>query len=444
MACFLRTHLNDRKFAAQFTALQNMQREQSVDVNMAVAAIIEDVRAHGDAALIALTEKFDRQVLTPQTLRISQAEIDAAEAACALETRAALAMASERIAVFHARQKPHDERFTDALGVEMGHRWTPVDAVGLYVPGGLACYPSSVLMNAIPARIAGVGRVVMVVPVPMSDGSDGSAGEVNPLVLVAARMAGVDEIYRIGGAQAVAALAYGTATIAAVNVIVGPGNAYVAAAKKQVFGQVGIDMIAGPSEILVVADNQNDPAWMAADLLAQAEHDEVAQSILICDDDDYADAVAQAVDAMLKTLPRQAIARKSWENFGAILVINDLAREAADLVNALAPEHVELAVDDPDALAAQINHAGAIFLGRYTPEAIGDYVAGPNHVLPTARAARYASGLSVLNFMKRSSLVRCDGDALAALGPAARILAEEEGLHAHGRSISIRLNRDGP
>ena len=429
---FLRAHFNDEDFAGRFAALQEMKREQSVDVNQAVATIIDDVRKRGDEALIALTEKYDRQTLSAETLRIGDDEIDAAMQACAPETKAALELAAQRIGDFHARQKPDDARFKDAAGVEMGHRWTPVDAAGLYVPGGLANYPSSVLMNAIPARVAGVARVVMVVPTP--------DGQINPLVLVAAKLAGVDEIYRIGGAQAVAALAYGTKSIAPVNVIVGPGNAYVAAAKKQVFGQVGIDMIAGPSEILVVADRENDPAWMAADLLSQAEHDEVAQAILICDDNAYADAVAAAVESALKTLPRQDIARASWENFGAILVVNDLHAEAPDLVNQLAPEHLELAVAEPDAMADKIRHAGAIFLGRHTPEAIGDYIAGPNHVLPTARAARYASGLSVLDFMKRSSLVKCDADALAAIGPAAVRLAEEEGLQAHGRSIAIRLN----
>ena len=428
----LRAHINDEDFAGRFAALQAMKREQSVDVNEAVAAIIDDVRQRGDDALIALTEKYDRQTLNAETLRIGDDEIDAAMQACAPETKAALELAAQRIGDFHLRQKPEDARFTDAAGVEMGHRWTPVDAAGLYVPGGLANYPSSVLMNAIPARVAGVGRVVMVVPTP--------DGQINPLVLVAAKLAGVDEIYRIGGAQAIAALAYGTKSIEPVNVIVGPGNAYVAAAKKQVFGQVGIDMIAGPSEILVVADQENDPAWMAADLLSQAEHDEVAQSILICDDDAYADAVAAAVESALKTLPRQDIARASWENFGAILVVDDLHAQAPELVNQLAPEHLELAVAEPDAMADKIRHAGAIFLGRHTPEAIGDYIAGPNHVLPTARAARYASGLSVLDFMKRSSLVKCDADALAAIGPAAVRLAEEEGLQAHGRSISIRLN----
>ena len=432
MAPYLRAHLKDADFASRFGELQSMKREQSVDVNAAVAQIIDDVRARGDAALIELTAQFDRQTLRPESSRISQAEIDAAFDACPEATRTALDLAASRIRDFHARQKPQDESFTDTAGVELGHRWTPVDAAGLYVPGGLANYPSSVLMNAIPAREAGVPRVVMVVPTP--------DGKVNPLVLVAARLAGVDEIYRIGGAQAIAALAYGTDTIAPVHVIVGPGNAYVAAAKKQVFGQVGIDMIAGPSEILVVSDTQNDPAWMAADLLSQAEHDEVAQSIFICDDANYADAVEQAVETALETLPRAAIARKSWQDFGAILVVDDLAREAPALINQLAPEHLELAVQDPEAMAGDIRHAGAIFMGRYTPEAVGDYIAGPNHVLPTARAARYASGLSVLNFMKRTSLVKCDAASLSAIGPAAVQLADEEGLDAHGRSISIRLN----
>ena len=432
MAAFLRAHIDDTDFVERFDALQAMKREQSVDVNQAVGAIIEAVRADGDAALIALTEKYDRQTLSADTMRFSEAEIDAAVAACDPQTKAALELAAQRISDFHARQKPEDERYTDASGVEMGHRWTPVDAAGLYVPGGLANYPSSVLMNAIPARVAGVERVVMVVPTP--------DGQVNPLVLVAARLAGVDEIYRIGGAQAVAALAYGTQTIAPVNVIVGPGNAYVAAAKKQVFGQVGIDMIAGPSEILVAADAQNDPAWIAADLLSQAEHDAVAQSILICDDVDFADAVEAAVEQALSVLPRQGIARQSWEAFGAVLVVNELYADAPRLINQLAPEHLELAVEAPEKMADDIRHAGAIFMGRYTPEAIGDYIAGPNHVLPTARAARYASGLSVLNFMKRSSLVKCDAAALAEIGPAAMRLADEEGLTAHGRSIAIRLN----
>ena len=432
MPCFLRAHIDDADFAERFIALQEMKREPSVDVSDTVAGMLTDIRTRGDAALIELTAKFDRQQVKAENLQLSDAEIDAAASACSSETRTALELAAARITDFHVRQKPEDSRFRDAGGVELGHRWTPVDAAGLYVPGGLANYPSSVLMNAIPARVAGVARVVMVVPTP--------DGQVNPLVLVAARLAGVDEIYRVGGAQAIAALAYGTQTIAPVDVIVGPGNAYVAAAKRQVFGTVGIDMIAGPSEILVVADNQNDPNWIAADLLSQAEHDETAQSILICDDSGFADKVAEAIDKQLESLPRADIAAKSWADFGAILVVNELLKQAPELVNGLAPEHVELAVDNAEALVGEIRHAGAIFLGRYTPEAIGDYIAGPNHVLPTARAARYASGLSVLNFMKRSSLVKCDANSLAALGPAALQLAEAEGLHAHGRSIAIRLN----
>ena len=433
MACFLRAHIDDNDFAERFTALQFMKREQSADVNDAVAAIIDDVRARGDAALIALTEKYDRQTLTAETLRISDAEIDAAMAACAPETKAALELAATRIADFHARQKPENARFTDAAGVELGHRWGAVDAAGLYVPGGLANYPSSVLMNAIPARVAGVARVVMVVPTP--------DGKLNPLVLVAAKLAGVDEIYRIGGAQAVAALAYGTQSIAPVNVIVGPGNAYVAAAKKQVFGQVGIDMIAGPSEILVVSDTQNDPAWMAADLLSQAEHDEVAQSILICDDADYADAVEQAVETALQTLSRGEIARKSWQNFGAILVVEDLTTQAPDLINQLAPEHLELAVEDPEAMAGEVRHAGAIFMGRYSAEALGDYCAGPSHVLPTSGTARFFSALGVYDFQKRSSLIYCSEQGASDLGKLASVLGRGESLTAHARSAEYRIKK---
>ncbi len=433
MTCKMILNSADTDFSDRFVALQSMKREQDADVHADVSAIIDAVRTDGDDALVAYTKKFDRLDLKQTDMRVSAAEIDAAEAACATETRAALENAAARIADYHTRQKPEDSRFTDAVGVELGHRWTPVDAAGLYVPGGLANYPSSVLMNAIPARVAGVTRVAMVVPAP--------GGAINPLVLAAAKYAGVNEIFRIGGAQAIAALAYGTATVAPVDVIVGPGNAYVAAAKKQVFGQVGIDMMAGPSEILVVADADNDPAWIAADLMSQAEHDDVAQSVLICDNAEFADAVIAAVDALLNDLPRADIARRSWENFGAVVIVENVMTHAADLVNALAPEHLELAVEDPEALARDIRHAGAIFLGRYTPEAVGDYIAGPNHVLPTARASRYASGLSVLDFMKRSSLVRCDAASLAEIGPDAMRLADAEGLHAHGRSISIRLNQ---
>lgn len=419
-------------FERAFEMLLTGKREASVDVNDAVAKIVADVRARGDAALIELTNKFDRLSLTPETLRIPDADLDAAVKACDPTTLDALKLAKSRIEAYHARQKPSDARFTDEAGVELGHRWTPVGAVGLYVPGGTANYPSSVLMNAVPAKVAGVKRLVMVVPTP--------DGKVNPLVLAAARLAGVDEVYRVGGAQAVAALAYGTATIKPVDKIVGPGNAFVAAAKRQVFGIVGIDMIAGPSEILVVADGKNDPAWIAADLLSQAEHDESSQSILITDDAAFAARVEEAVASQLKLLPRETTATKSWADFGAVIIVKSLA-DAVPLVDRLAPEHLEMAVDDPEPLAARISNAGAIFLGRYTPEAVGDYVAGSNHVLPTARSARFSSGLNVLDFMKRTSIVRCDASSLAAIGPAAVALATAEGLDAHGRSVSIRLNK---
>ncbi|WP_422006112.1 histidinol dehydrogenase [Pyruvatibacter mobilis] len=420
-------------FEASFAELLTAKRETAVDVNNDVAAIIAEVQAKGDDAVIAYTNKFDRLTLKgPEDLRIPQARLDAAAAQVPSETLEALKLAAERIEAFHARQMPQSMSFTDEAGVELGHRWSAVDAAGLYVPGGTAAYPSSVLMNAIPARVAGVERVVMVVPTP--DGVE------NPLVLAAAKLAGVTEVYRIGGAQAVAALAHGTDTIAPVDKIVGPGNAYVAAAKRQVFGTVGIDMIAGPSEILVVADGENDPAWIAADLLSQAEHDPSSQSILITDDAAFADEVARAVASQLQQLSRQDTATASWHDFGAIITVPSLA-DAVPLVDRLAPEHLELAVTDPDALADRIRHAGAIFLGRYTPEAVGDYVAGTNHVLPTARSARFSSGLSVLDFMKRTSLVRCDADSLGRIGPAAVALADAEGLEAHGRSVSVRLNR---
>lgn len=433
MGCAVKLDLREETFESDFSSLLSMKREQSADVNMQVSALIDQVRREGDAALIALTERFDGICLTAETLRFSTDEIDAAEAACEAHVLEALDIAAGRIEEYHRKYRPEDALYEDAQGVRLGHKWTAVDAAGLYVPGGTANYPSSVLMNAIPAKVAGVERIVMTVPTPK--------GKVNPLVLVAARRSGVDEIYRLGGVQAIAALAYGTAHIAPVNVIVGPGNAYVAAAKKQVYGQVGIDMIAGPSEILVVADAENDPDWIAADLLSQAEHDTVAQSILISDDEGFIASVEQAVERQLNSLTRSDIARASWENFGAIIKVGDLAQDAPSLVNALAPEHLELAVCEPRQMAEKIRNAGAIFLGRYTPEAIGDYVAGPNHVLPTARAARYASGLSVLNFMKRSSLVECTPDALAQIGPAAMILADVEGLGAHQRSIAMRLNR---
>lgn len=429
----LRLNKTDIDFDAAFKQLLSMKREQDEDVNLAVGDIIKDVRARGDAALCDYTKRFDRSDMKPEMLRVSADEIENAEADCQSETLQALDVASKRIADFHARQKPQDERFTDAQGVELGHRWTAVSAAGIYVPGGLASYPSSVLMNAIPAKVAGVERLVMVVPMP--------DGKVNPLVLAAAKRAGVDEIYKVGGAQAVAALAYGTEVIQPVDVIVGPGNAYVAAAKKQVFGHVGIDMVAGPSEILVVADAENDPAWIAADLLSQAEHDSVAQSILMTDDAGFAEAVCDEVERQLTDLPRQEIARQSWENFGAVILVPDLTQDGPSLIDRLAPEHLELAVKDPEALSNNIRNAGAIFLGRYTPEAIGDYIAGPNHVLPTARASRYASGLSVLNFMKRSSLVSCSADSLRKIGMDAIRLAESEGLSAHARSVAIRLNK---
>lgn len=418
-------------FEAEFTALLGMKREDSPDVDATVAAIIENVRDRGDAAVIALTAKFDRLTLTPDTLAFSPAEIADHIARVSPEDRAALETAAARIRAYHERQLPQDARWTDETGAELGWRWSAVGAAGLYVPGGLASYPSSVLMNAIPARIAGVRRLVVAVPTP--------DGVVNPLVLLACQIAGVDTIYRIGGAQAIAALAYGTATIAPVDKITGPGNAFVAAAKRRVFGRVGIDMIAGPSEILVIADAQNDPDWIATDLLSQAEHDASAQSILITDNAGFGQAVAQAVERQLAVLPRGQIAGASWRDFGAIITVPDLATAAA-LSNRVAPEHLELCVADPEALAGQITDAGAIFLGAFTPEAIGDYVGGPNHVLPTARSARFSSGLSVLDFMKRTTLARMTPGALAAIGPAAVRLAEAEGLQAHGLSVQRRLD----
>jgi len=418
-------------FEAAFAELLAAKREVQEDVDRAVADILDQVRRGGDAALIELSRRFDRIELTPGNLRVAEAEIDAAEAACAPETRAALALAARRIEAHHARQRPADLDYEDGEGLRLGYRWTPVEAVGLYVPGGTAAYPSSVLMNAIPAKVAGVPRRVMVVPAP--------DGRLNPLVLAAARLAGVTEVYRVGGAQAVAALAYGTETIAPVAKIVGPGNAYVAAAKRRVFGTVGIDMIAGPSEILVVADGANDPAWIAADLLSQAEHDTAAQAILMTDDAAFAEAVAAAAEAHLANLPRAAIARESWDGHGAIIVLDGLDAAPA-LVDRVAPEHLELAVAAPDDLAAKIRNAGAIFLGRHTPEALGDYVAGPNHVLPTARSARFSSGLSVYDFLKRSSLISCTPRGLAAVGPAAMTLARAEGLDAHALSVSLRLS----
>ncbi len=417
-------------FADAFARLLAGKRETAADVQDVVAEIIAEVREKGDAALIRLTAKFDRLELDPGHLRVSAGEINAAEASCDPDVLAALDVAATRIRAFHARQVPKDDFFTDATGVRLGLRWTPVDAVGLYVPGGTASYPSSVLMNAIPAKVAGVKRLVMTVPTP--------DGVLNPLVLAAAKRAGVDEVYRVGGAQAVAALAYGTATIAPVDKIVGPGNAFVAAAKRQVFGTVGIDMIAGPSEILVVADADNDPDWIAVDLLSQAEHDAAAQAILITDDAAFADAVEKALDRRLAALPRANIASASWRDHGAVIVVKALA-DAVPLVNRVAPEHLELAVADPDGLAAMVRHAGAIFLGRMTPEALGDYVGGPNHVLPTARSARFSSGLGVLDFFKRSTLLGASAAGIAAIGPSAVTLAETEGLGAHALSVALRL-----
>jgi histidinol dehydrogenase len=419
-------------FADKFRAFLATKREAAADVEEAVRAIIADVAAHGDRALIELTRKFDRVDLDRIGLKVTAEEIDRAHAACDRQALDALALARDRIEVFHRRQLPRDERFTDALGVELGSRWTAIEAVGLYVPGGTAAYPSSVLMNAVPAKVAGVPRLVMVVPAP--------DGKLVPLVLAAAKLAGVDEIYRVGGAQAVAALAYGTTTIAPVAKIVGPGNAYVAAAKRLVFGKVGIDMIAGPSEVLILADRTGHPDWIAGDLLAQAEHDASAQAILITDDAALADNVEQAVATQLKALPRAAVAAASWRDFGAIILV-DALDEAVPLVDAIAPEHLEIESADPERLAGRIRNAGAIFLGAHTPEAIGDYVGGSNHVLPTARSARFSSGLGVLDFMKRTSILKCGPDQLRALGPAAIALGEAEGLTAHARSVAMRLNR---
>jgi histidinol dehydrogenase len=419
------------EFETAFEAFLAIERGAEADVARVVDGILADLRARGDAALIENTERFDRIRLTPETLRISGAEIAEAAARCPPEVVAALELAAQRIEAYHRRQLPEDLDFTDSVGLRLGHRWTPVAAAGLYVPGGTAAYPSSVLMNALPAKVAGVARRVMTVPTP--------DGVLNSAVMAAARLAGIDEVYRIGGAQAIGALAYGTETIRAVDKIVGPGNAYVAAAKRQVFGTVGIDSIAGPSEVLVVADGANHPAWIAADLLAQAEHDSVAQSILMTDDAGFAEAVAGAVETLLTGLERRDIAGASWAEHGAIILLPDLA-DAPALIDRIAPEHLELAVADPDALAAQVRNAGAIFLGRHAPEALGDYLAGPNHVLPTGRTARFSSGLSVLDFMKRSSLIGCTPEALAAVGPAAIALANAEGLGAHALSVAIRLD----
>ena len=424
----LRLDSQSADFPTRFRAFLGVKREATQDVEQAVRAIIADVRARGDRALTELTAKYDGVDLAKAGLRVTAAEIDAADKSCDAEALAALKLARDRIEAFHQRQQPRDTRFTDPLGVELGSRWSAIEAVGLYVPGGTAAYPSSVLMNVVPARVAGVPRLVMVVPAPA------------PLVLAAAKLGGVDEIYRIGGAQAVAALAYGTETIAPVAKIVGPGNAYVAVAKRLVFGDVGIDMIAGPSEVLILADKTGNVDWIAADLLAQAEHDASAQSVLITDDAALAAQVEKAVESQLRTLARASVAGASWRDFGAIITVGKLD-DAITLVDRLAPEHLEIIAVDAEQLAARIRNAGAIFIGAHTPEVIGDYVAGSNHVLPTARSARFSSGLGVTDFMKRTSLLKCGPEQLRALGPAAITLGEAEGLFAHARSVAIRLNQ---
>ena len=428
----LRLDHSDQDFATRFDAFLTTKREVSADVNADVTAIIDEVRARGDEALHDFTQKFDRLDTRAAGLRVTEAEITAAYEATDPTVIEALQIAHDRIASHHSRQMPKDDYYEDAIGVGLGSRWTAVEAVGLYVPGGTASYPSSVLMNAVPAKVAGVERIVMVVPA--------REGELNPAVLAAAKIAGVDEIYRIGGAQAVAALAYGTETIEPVSKIVGPGNAWVAAAKRQVFGIVGIDMIAGPSEVLVIADGDNNPDWVAADLLAQAEHDTGAQSILVTDDAGFADAVVEAVERQLSTLSRSETARQSWRDFGAVILVPDWDA-AVPLANRIAAEHLEIATENPEALADRIRNAGAIFLGRHTPEVIGDYVGGSNHVLPTARSARFSSGLSVLDYVKRTSVLKLGPEQLRHLAPAAITLAEAEGLTAHARSVGIRLNQ---
>lgn len=429
MPHFLNT--TDADFETRFTAVLGLKREDSPDVDAAVAEIIADVRARGDAAVIELTSKFDRLDLTPATMAFTPEEMEAEIARVPEAERKALELAAERIRAYHSRQMPEGALWTDESGAELGWRWTPVSAAGLYVPGGLASYPSSVLMNAIPAKVAGVERLVIACPTP--------GGAVNPLVLLAARIAGVDTVYRIGGAQAIAALAYGTETVRPVDKITGPGNAFVAAAKRRVFGKVGIDMIAGPSEILCIADHTANPEWVAIDLLSQAEHDQSAQALLLTPDADLAARVVAEIEKRLETLERRAIAGASWRDYGTVIITRDLA-EAARLSDRVAPEHLELCVADADALSAEIHHAGAIFLGSWTPEAIGDYVGGPNHVLPTARSARFSSGLSVLDFLKRTTLAKMSMEALAAIGPAAEVLAKSESLQAHGLSVRARLD----
>ena len=431
----LRLDARSSDFPERFEGFLAVKRAAEANVDSIVAAIVEDVRRRGDAALIEYTKRYDRVEFAAESLRVADADIASALARCPKTALDALAMARRRIEAYHRRQVPRGFKFRDAAGLTLGARWTALDAVGLYVPGGRAAYPSSVLMNAVPAKVAGVRRVVMAVPAP--------EGKIDPLVLAAARIGGVDEVYRLGGAQAIAALAYGTATIAPVDKIVGPGNAYVAAAKRMVFGDVGIDLIAGPSEVVIIADRTSPPQWIAADLLAQAEHDAVAQSILITDSATFADAVSSAVETQLGDLPRAAIARASWNNHGAIILVRRLA-DAPSLIDRLAPEHLQLAVARPEMLLRTVRHAGAIFVGRYAPEALGDYVAGPNHVLPTSRTARFSSGLGVYDFMKRTSLIACGAEGLARLGPACVALAEAEGLGAHARSVALRLAAKAP
>lgn len=422
---------SDADFAEKFERFLRMREEDEATVSQSVRDIIHAVRHEGDTALFRFTKQFDALELNAETLQVSAQRIEEAKAACALEVITALELAADRLRHYHEKQLPEDMLYTDASGTKLGWKWTPVDAVGLYVPGGRASYPSSVLHNAIAAKVAGAKRLAMVVPTPK--------GVVNPAILVAASIAGVDEIYTIGGAQAVAALAYGTESIAAVDVIVGPGNAYVAEAKRQVFGRVGIDMIAGPSEICVLADGQNNPDWIAADLLSQAEHDPIAQSILITHDANFADNVCTAINRELETMDRAEIARASWENYGAVILVESL-ESAHNLINNIAPEHLELAIDHAESYAQSIRHAGAIFMGRHTPEAIGDYVAGPSHVLPTSRTARFSGGLSVYHFIKKTSLIGCSEQSIQAIGGAAVELAESEGLGAHALSVKLRLN----
>lgn len=426
-----RLDIKNDDFPLAFAKFLETKRESEIDVEKTVAEIVADLRARGDAALFDYTRRFDRFELNETNLTISPEEISAAVGHCPGDQIDALKLAAARIRAYHEKQMPEDQNYTDQQGVGLGYRWRPIKAVGMYVPGGTASYPSSVLMNAIPAKVAGVSRLVMVVPTPDE--------EINPLVLAAADIAGVDEVYRIGGAQAVAALAYGTSSIEPVDKIVGPGNAYVATAKRQVFGVVGIDMIAGPSEILVVADKANDPTWIAADLMSQAEHDIAAQSILITDDEAFGDAVASAVEDLFESLPRSEIAARSWQDFGAIITVENLD-QAVSLIDRMAPEHLELAVAAPEELADKIHNAGAIFLGRFTPEALGDYVGGPNHVLPTSGSARFSSGLGVLDFVKRSTLLKADEISIKEIGPAAVTLAKAEGLDAHALSVSLRLS----